>query len=282
VLSLWFSQIGADGMWRSCKSARLLCGENIAAGIMDKANLMLRDVPTDTGGETIRRSQALRKRWSEAEIYILKGLVLQNTGLSKIARFLKRSEGSVLQKAYVIRLALQSRVWSRTDIWKLEELVDQKVPLVQIAVALNRTASSAGQKARELGLSLRRGAWSRADVTKLKRLARQRMPAAKIAHALKRTEGATRQKARALSISLNSRQRGRQLPSKASPQLGLSLRRDGWSRADVAKLKRLARQRTPAAKIAHALKRTEGATRQKARALSISLNSRQRVARIER
>src|SRR6266540_3526560 len=201
-------------MWRSCKSARLLCGENIAAGIMDKAKLMLRDVPTDTGGETIRRSQALRKRWSEAEIYILKGLVLQNTGLSKIARFLKRSEGSVREKAYVIRLALQSRVWSREDVWKLEELAHQKVPLEEIAVALDRTASSARYKARELGLSFRRDLWSKADVKRLKRLARQRMPAAKIAHSLRRTEGATRQKARMLGFSLSSRPRGRQLPGR--------------------------------------------------------------------
>src|SRR5436309_176355 len=102
---------------------------------------------------------AKRKRWSDAEIYILKGLVLQNTDPAKIARFLKRSEGSVREKAYVMRLALESRAWSRDDVWKLDELVHQKVPLPEIAVALDRTASSAGQKARELGLSLRRDGW---------------------------------------------------------------------------------------------------------------------------
>jgi hypothetical protein len=43
---------------------------------------------------------------------------------------------------------------------------------------------------------------------------------------------------------------------------------------DVRELKTLARQKTPAAKIARSLKRTEGATRQKAFSLEISLDSR--------
>ena len=44
-------------------------------------------------------------------------------------------------------------------------------------------------------------------------------------------------------------------------------KRREWTRTDVRELKALARQKTPARKIARTLKRTEGATRQKARAL---------------
>ncbi len=51
-------------------------------------------------------------------------------------------------------------------------------------------------------------------------------------------------------------------------------KRREWTRADVRELKTLARQKTPAAKIARALKRTVGATRQKAFSLGVSLNSR--------
>jgi hypothetical protein len=47
-----------------------------------------------------------------------------------------------------------------------------------------------------------------------------------------------------------------------------------WSAQDVRELKSLARQKTPAAVIARKLKRTEGATRQKALTLNVSLNSR--------
>ena len=47
--------------------------------------------------------------------------------------------------------------------------------------------------------------------------------------------------------------------------------RKPWSKDDVRLLKGMARKE-PASKIAKALKRTEGATRQKATALSISLN----------
>jgi hypothetical protein len=47
-----------------------------------------------------------------------------------------------------------------------------------------------------------------------------------------------------------------------------------WTRGDVRELKALARQRTPAAKIAKSLKRTLGATRQKAFSLGVSLDSR--------
>jgi hypothetical protein len=51
-------------------------------------------------------------------------------------------------------------------------------------------------------------------------------------------------------------------------------KRRAWTAADVKTLKGLARQKTRAAKIAKSLKRTEGATRQKAFSLGISLDSR--------
>jgi hypothetical protein len=41
-------------------------------------------------------------------------------------------------------------------------------------------------------------------------------------------------------------------------------KRREWSKTDIRELKTLARGKTPAGKIARALKRTEGATRQKA------------------
>ena len=47
-----------------------------------------------------------------------------------------------------------------------------------------------------------------------------------------------------------------------------------WTKQDVRDLKTQARSKTPAAKIARSLKRTEGATRQKAWALGVSLSSR--------
>jgi 5-formyltetrahydrofolate cyclo-ligase len=47
-----------------------------------------------------------------------------------------------------------------------------------------------------------------------------------------------------------------------------------WTKQDVRELKSSARQKTPAAKIAKSLKRTLGATRQKAFALGVSLDSR--------
>ena len=46
-----------------------------------------------------------------------------------------------------------------------------------------------------------------------------------------------------------------------------------WTKADVRELKTFAKQKTPISKIARALKRTEGATRQKAYALGVSLKS---------
>src|ERR1700728_1632127 len=58
--------------------------------------------------------------------------------------------------------------------------------------------------------------------------------------------------------------------------------RKPWSKDDVRLLKGMARKE-PASKIAKALKRTEGATRQKATALSISLNlSRKKAAPVKK
>jgi len=51
-------------------------------------------------------------------------------------------------------------------------------------------------------------------------------------------------------------------------------KRREWTKDDVKELKTMARTKTPAPKIAKALKRTVGATRQKALALGVSLNSR--------
>ncbi len=51
-------------------------------------------------------------------------------------------------------------------------------------------------------------------------------------------------------------------------------KRRAWTTAHVRELKSLARKKTPAGKIARALKRTEGATRQKAFSIGLSLDSR--------
>ena len=53
-----------------------------------------------------------------------------------------------------------------------------------------------------------------------------------------------------------------------------STKRRAWTKEDVRELKALAKAKTPAAKIARRFKRTEGALRQKALHLGISLNSR--------
>ncbi len=53
-----------------------------------------------------------------------------------------------------------------------------------------------------------------------------------------------------------------------------SKRRRAWTTADVRTLKTLAKKKTRAARIARTLKRTEGATRQKAFSLGLSLDSR--------
>jgi hypothetical protein len=51
-------------------------------------------------------------------------------------------------------------------------------------------------------------------------------------------------------------------------------KRRAWTSEQVGTLKALARKKTPAGKIARSLKRTEGATRQKAFSLGLSLDSR--------
>jgi hypothetical protein len=47
-----------------------------------------------------------------------------------------------------------------------------------------------------------------------------------------------------------------------------------WTYSDVKELKTMAKSKTPAPKIAKSLKRSVGATRQKALALGVSMNSR--------
>jgi CspA family cold shock protein len=54
-------------------------------------------------------------------------------------------------------------------------------------------------------------------------------------------------------------------------------RRRAWTTADFRTLKTQAKKKTKAARIARTLKRTEGATRQKALSLGLSLNSRANV-----
>ncbi len=51
-------------------------------------------------------------------------------------------------------------------------------------------------------------------------------------------------------------------------------KRRAWTKTDLTDLKALAKKKTPAPKIAKSLKRTVGATRQKAFSLGVSLNSR--------
>ena len=53
-----------------------------------------------------------------------------------------------------------------------------------------------------------------------------------------------------------------------------SKKRRAWTADQVRELKSLARKKTPAGEIAKSLKRTEGATRQKAFSLGVSLDSR--------
>jgi len=52
-------------------------------------------------------------------------------------------------------------------------------------------------------------------------------------------------------------------------------KRRQWSDADVRELKTFAKQKTPVRKIALSLKRTEGATRQNASSIGLSLDSRE-------
>jgi hypothetical protein len=55
-------------------------------------------------------------------------------------------------------------------------------------------------------------------------------------------------------------------------------RKRAWTSEDVRTLKKLAGKRTRATQIARTLKRTEGATRQKAFSLGLSLETREGVA----
>ncbi len=55
---------------------------------------------------------------------------------------------------------------------------------------------------------------------------------------------------------------------------GKSKKRRAWTVAEVRGLKAMAKTKTPARKIAKKLKRTEGATRQKAFSMGLSLDSR--------
>ena len=52
------------------------------------------------------------------------------------------------------------------------------------------------------------------------------------------------------------------------------LKRRAWTKADVRTLKTLAKKKARASSIARTLKRTEGATRQRAFSMGLSLNSR--------
>jgi hypothetical protein len=67
------------------------------------------------------------------------------------------------------------------------------------------------------------------------------------------------------------------LPSR-SQKIGANMpkksKRREWTKEDVRELKTLARQKTPVAKIAKSLKRTPGATQQKAFSLGVSLDTR--------
>jgi len=55
---------------------------------------------------------------------------------------------------------------------------------------------------------------------------------------------------------------------------GKSKKRRAWTAADVSGLKAMAKRKTAAKRIAKTLKRTEGATRQKAFSIGLSLDSR--------
>ena len=51
-------------------------------------------------------------------------------------------------------------------------------------------------------------------------------------------------------------------------------KRREWTKQDVQQMKSMAKSKTPASKIAKSLKRTVGATRQKAFSMGVSLDSR--------
>jgi hypothetical protein len=62
--------------------------------------------------------------------------------------------------------------------------------------------------------------------------------------------------------------------SELETDMAKKRKRVAWSVADVRILKSMAKKKSPAARIANALKRTEGATRQKAFSIGLSLDSR--------
>ncbi len=99
-------------------------------------------------------------------------------------------------------------------------------------------------------------------------------------HARDRTSGILTNYRRALLPSQFSLPFSIKLCLERAPQsLGDSLmakksKRRSWTAADVRELKSAARKKTPARKLAKVLKRTEGATRQKAFSLGLSLDSR--------
>jgi hypothetical protein len=63
-------------------------------------------------------------------------------------------------------------------------------------------------------------------------------------------------------------------PKKVGANMPKKAKRREWTKEDVRELKTLARQKTPVAKIAKSLKRTPGATQQKAFSLGVSLDTR--------
>jgi hypothetical protein len=63
-------------------------------------------------------------------------------------------------------------------------------------------------------------------------------------------------------------------PTTLEQRMPKKSKRREWTKDDVRELKTLARQKTPVAKIARSLKRTPGATQQKAFSLGVSLDTR--------
>jgi hypothetical protein len=57
-------------------------------------------------------------------------------------------------------------------------------------------------------------------------------------------------------------------------QMAKKLKRRAWTKADIRTLKAFAKKKTRASSIARVLKRTEGATRQRAFSMGLSLDSR--------
>ena len=63
-------------------------------------------------------------------------------------------------------------------------------------------------------------------------------------------------------------------PKNVGANMTKKVKRREWTKDDVRELKTLARQKTPVARIAKSLKRTPGATQQKAFSLGVSLDTR--------